>query len=377
MVNYCLPLIDNYSYSSNMLDKMYSQISKIFLDISIDKLIKIEQKSIAIEPYRIDKYLSVDSYIDKYYDLFSEFYNTNFCSKKIVNEIVTGVVEIKYYSFRYKTNKINLYFYIDHRVDFSMDDILVKLTKCFILMEYCKIKDIVKNIYYYPSKFKKELKLGFRLEPENINSGFTTFFSKSANIYIFREEDSDKVFLHELIHSLKLDFALNYDENLENYILENTIVSSNINLSESYTDFYAIIFNILVDSLYTRMDYSNILATELLWQKKVVFHIVRHLEINSIYDIFLKKTENSKVFSQETSVFSYYIIKLILFSNMEFFLKNYPIKEKQLWKTNKQWDFYNDILSSIDYVETIPLISFKRDKYSVRMVYNKLKINKC
>jgi hypothetical protein len=244
-------------------------------------------------------------------------------------------------------------------------------------MELAKIKDIEKTIYFYPSTIKKELRLGYDLSPRNVNSGFTNFIGNiGSNIYIFREEDSDKVFLHECIHSLNLDFITSYSKDLDKFILANTLVNSNINLAESYTDLYAILINSLVDSCYSNVDYREIVATEVLWQKKVVYHILRHMGFSSLDRLFVRKDiEKDIVFRQSTSVFSYYIIKLVLFSNLEYFLKKYPIG--LVWTIETQWDYYEDILKNVDMVKNIPLHSFKKDKYSIRMVYNKLKINNC
>jgi len=363
MVQLCLQTIDNLLYSSKMLDKLYKRVDSIFTKINRVKLTKLEQQL-----YKLDKDPDFSSIF------FSEFRDTHFCSREIVSAMEREVKSITLYRFKYNNNVINLYVYAN---EYPIENILVKLTKCFILMELTQIKDIERNIYFYPSTYKKELRLGYDLSPKNVNSGFTNFIGNiGSNIYIFREEDSDKVFLHECIHSLNLDFATSYSRDLDKFILANTLVNSNINLAESYTDLYAILINSLVDSCYSKVDYREIIATEVLWQKKVVYHILKHMGFSSLDQLFVRKDkEKDTLFRQSTSVFSYYIIKLVLFSNLEYFLSKYPIG--LVWTVDKQWYYYEDILKNIDMVKNIPLHSFKKDKYSTRMVYNKLKINNC
>jgi len=344
-----------------MLDKLYKRVYSIFTKIERIKLTKLEQKV-----YKLDRDPDFSS------RFFSEFSNTHFCSREIVNSMKKEIVTITCYRFSYNSNTINLYVYGEI---YPIEKVLVKLTKCFILMDLVKMRGIERDIYFYPSTYKKELRLGYELSPKNVNSGFTNFIGNvGTSIYIFREEDSDKVFLHECIHSLNLDFATSYSRDLDKFILANTLVNSNINLAESYTDLYAILINSLVDSCYSNIDYREIVATEVLWQKKVVYHILRHMGFSTIDQLFNRK-EKGIVFEQKTSVFSYYIIKLVIFSNLEYFLSKYPIG--LVWTIDKQWDYYEDILKNIDMVKNIPLHSFKKDKYSIRMVYNKLKINNC
>lgn len=361
MVQLCLQTIDNLLYSSKMLDRLYSRVHSIFTKIDKVRLTKLEEQL-----YKLDR--TPDFSIR----FFSEFRDTHFCSREIVSNMEKEVKTITLYRFKYNNNVINLYLYGN---EYPIESILVKLTKCFILMELTQIRDIERDIYFYPSKYKKELRLGYDLSPKHVNSGFTNFIGNvGSSIYIFREEDSDKVFLHECIHSLGLDFATSYSIDLDKFILANTLVNSNVNLAESYTDLYAILINSLVDSCYSSVDYREIIATEVLWQKKVVYHILRHMDFSSTDQLFIRKG-SGRVFIQTTSVFSYYIVKLVLFSNLEYFLKQYPIGLE--WTVDKQWDYYEDILKNIDMVKNIPVHSFKKDKYSIRMVYNKLKINNC
>lgn len=374
MVKLCLLPVDNLLYNSRVLDQLYKNILSVFSKITSTKLVKLDSRTIKLAPPfggNVEQYLERNRIA---YEYFGEFYNARFCSRKIVETMIKEIDTITYYRFKYNSNIINLYAYGN---SISLDSLLVKLTKCFILMEFVNIQNVEKDIYYYPSSFKKELRLGYELSPEHVNSGFTNFIGNiGSSIYIFREEDSDKVFLHECIHSLNLDFSTSYSSQLDKYILSNTLVDSNINLAESYTDLYAILINSLIDSCYTGVDYRQIIATEVLWQKKVVFHILKHMGISNIGELFIdKKHKPKKLFKQKTSVFSYYIIKLVLFSNLDYFIKTYPLGMS--WGQENQWDYYEDILKNIDRVEDIPLKSFKNDRFSIRMVYNKLKINNC
>ena len=98
---------------------------------------------------------------------------------------------------------------------------------------------------------------------------------------------------------------------------------------------------------------------------------------SNIDDIFIINTNSNKKFKQETSVFTYYILKLGVFMNLDEFLRLFPIN-KIKWTQKNQMKYYMFILSGIKQINMDDSYKnrykFKHSKKSVRMTYNELTI---
>jgi hypothetical protein len=127
------------------------------------------------------------------------------------------------------------------------------------------------NIYIYLTFLKKSLPTttihtthtthgNEVLGANHLNTGFTYTFM--PEIIIFRNEEWFKVLVHELIHNFGLDFSEKIiSKECNEYILSMFNVKSDINLFESYTEFWAIvinaIFTITVSSTPTYINKNN------------------------------------------------------------------------------------------------------------------------
>jgi hypothetical protein len=166
-----------------------------------------------------------------------------------------------------------------------------------------------------------------RLYPENINSGS----SNGININIWRYEELNKVLIHELIHYFEIDFYI-ADKNylsIEKFIQNNYCVSGIDRSNESFTETLAIIIHSILMSEYLSMDLSSILHIEATYSLFQVFKILSLFGIKDIKDVY--KTDSCVYnVTQNTSVFSYYIIKCAMLINIDLFLEyletNIPVK---------------------------------------------------
>lgn len=85
----------------------------------------------------------------------------------------------------------------------------------------------------------------------NVNTAFTTTCPRDSEIVVFRKEEWFKVFIHETFHNFGLDFSDMNNSDAHKCILDIFKVRSNVNLYESYTEFWAEIMNALFCSFYT------------------------------------------------------------------------------------------------------------------------------
>jgi hypothetical protein len=139
---------------------------------------------------------------------------------------------------------------------------------------------------------------------KSVNTGYTDF-SKNI-IFLWRHEEIDKVFLHEIIHYLDMDHR-------DEHVKDIAQVSSNGSFYEAITDFWAIYYHIILVSLITRINIKYLLELELGFIKNQALMINEHLKLGSW------KEKPKILVKQNTPAFSYYLIKYLLF---EYFLEN-------------------------------------------------------
>lgn len=152
------------------------------------------------------------------------------------------------------------------------------------------------KLYLILSNLKKVCDYNDDIHPKHVNSGYTDIVEDY--IFIWREEEFEKVTFHELIHLYDKDHR-NEDFSEERYY-------------EALTDMKGIYFNIIYISILT----------------KIKIEILLNLEVNFINNQALYIESILKKNNEHTSAFSYYILKAKLF--------NYIINEI----TEKEW---NDI----------------------------------
>jgi len=190
-------------------------------------------------------------------------------------------------------------------------------------------------VYFYFTSLKKELPSSniYILDEHNVNTAFTTTCPKDSEIVVFRYEEWFKVFIHETFHNFGLDFSDMSNDESKKCILNIFKVNSDVNLYESYTEFWAEIINALFCSFLALKDKNDI--NEFLSNSEFFinfertysfFQLVKTLNFMglSYKDLYLN-TERSRMlrdnlYKEKTSVLSYYVIKTILINNYQGFL---------------------------------------------------------
>ena len=108
-------------------------------------------------------------------------------------------------------------------------------------------------VYLYFTSLEKSLPSSNveTLDELNVNTAFTTTCPRDSEIVVFRKEEWFKVLIHESFHNFALDFSDMNNSHAHKCILDIFKVNSNVNLYESYTEFWAEIMNALFCSFYT------------------------------------------------------------------------------------------------------------------------------
>jgi hypothetical protein len=154
-------------------------------------------------------------------------------------------------------------------------------------------------IYLILSLFKKNIP-SYKKEiicPKHINSGYT---DKGENyIVVWREEEFEKVLLHELLHLCELD-----NSNDEHKINSPFKITGIERYFEAITDYYAILFYLVYISILTHKSVYSLFQIEYQFIKNQAIMMNKYLNLN-----------NSIIIKQESSAFEYYIVKYMIFFN--------------------------------------------------------------
>jgi hypothetical protein len=268
-------------------------------------------------------------------------FNSNSFPNIVRNHIYELTMSEIYYTFSLYGRNIKIIFIVEEdNFEFKIetfnsyvDAIIMWL---YILNKYAS-KQCVNSlvIYLYFTSLEKNIpdsKISI-LNEINVNTAFTTTCPKDSEIVVFRKEEWFKVFIHETFHNFALDFSDMNNNEANKCILNIFKVNSNVNLYESYTEFWAEIINALFCSFISLKNKSNI-DTFLSNSEFFInfertfsfFQLVKTLNFMGLkYKDLYSNTEHSSIlrdnlYKEKTNVLSYYIIKTVLINNYQGFL---------------------------------------------------------
>lgn len=180
------------------------------------------------------------------------------------------------------------------------------------------------HIYLYMTPLKKLLSQS-TIGVDNVNSGMNTRdrhcsqHEETNEIVIYREEDWFKVFIHESIHSFRLDF----DDPMKEEMTRIFSVNSEINLFEAYTEFWAKMINMLVcaslmeDNFDGVMKVMNVMVQ--MDKQFAVFQVVKILRhMGLTYGDLLNGTNK---YREGTNVFAYFVLNMCLMNHYNDFIQ--------------------------------------------------------
>ena len=264
-----------------------------------------------IKNIHIDYTKNIDINVDAY---LTKHLNSSFISKQIKIELMDSITSINKINVTYKSH--SLYFYNfchkHSKKNINYKQWIIMSIYAFSIAELYKLHVDNLYVYLYPSTYKKYIPSHGPITPNNINSGYTTINNNITNRYIvlFRKEDVENVFVHELIHYLHIDKSL---YNISDYFIKTFFnINSTILLKEGYTEVLTILYISLCNSILLNKDFKDILYNEL------VYSLLQSNKTFSIYNI--NNSDDFKNWSDDTNAFAYVIIKTIALYNIGIFL---------------------------------------------------------
>jgi hypothetical protein len=220
------------------------------------------------------------------------------------------------------------------------NDYVKKLLVWFTFINSYTVRQCSKRltVYVYFTSLKKVLPESniHVLEENNVNTAFTYTCREDSEIVVFRKEEWFKVLMHETMHNFALDFSdMNY-EVVDQKIVSLFPVATRGNSFEAYTEFWAEILNASLCSYYMMTGLEKHPENEFVKNfeffmqfEKVfgIFQMVKALHFMGLkyYDLYSTDEKSqlmrSAFYKEKTNVLSYYVIRVILLSNWQGFLR--------------------------------------------------------
>ena len=245
------------------------------------------------------------------------------------------------------------------------------------------------HIYITTTDLEKKLPKNKQqiLDQINCNSAFTTSCKPSTTIHIYRQEEWFKVFIHETFHCLGLDFSHLNQNNCKNIILSTFPLHIDLRLYECYTELFAEIIYLLFTCCNKRKSIEtvfNLFKKEL--KQLQILSFFQCAKILHHYNLTVEQLyKRGSHYSENTPVFSYYILKSMMlfhfsdfinwcskhnktiqFHNTKTNLKDFCIFIKNKIESPKQ-GVYDNIINN-----TIPIVHDNND--GISDVYKNLKM---
>jgi hypothetical protein len=286
----------------------------------------------------------------------SNLMDSSFMPNNIKDKILYSILGYVKTTIKIGKITVNVYYGLFKKSDFNKLSIIKKeIMSALRIIKFCTLYKNLKtmeklDIYLYLTDFQKNIPKNpvLVLNENNCNSAVTFACASNGKVLIYRKEEWKKVLIHELFHSLCLDFAGSNYDTLRDNIKNIFNVNSDFEISESYTEFWATIVNSCFISYSLLDNYDDIdnflLFTDFCIQLERMFSLYQMIKILNYmglrYDYLYKNDDMSKglrkiLYKEDTNVLCYYIIKTILLYFNDEFLEWCMLYNNNILKFNK------------------------------------------
>ena len=326
----------------NFLIKNYNNLFKIKrkretnnILLEIFKMINMSEKEIIKikNENKIEKNIEKNTTFD---NELMDLLNGRFTPPQIKEYINNNNTNVAIFKTVVNKRNITLNFYTTEKEDYSLDELENKAVLFFTIFNFLSMSSNSRcgetiKINLFLTDFKKNLPSNKNniLGCDNVNSAATYHCAKNGTILIFRKEEMIKVFIHESMHALGLDW-------FNNSVLNDDIqsifhIKSKFLINESYVEFWANILNCcLISYKINKLDKKKYLSHvnycinfEILFSIFQIVKILKYMGLSykQLYksDPVNKKMCNDK-YKETSNVFSYYILKSVFLFNYNGFL---------------------------------------------------------
>ena len=203
------------------------------------------------------------------------------------------------------------------------------------------------EVFIYLVPFKKQLPNNTKIiKQTHANNAFTFACMERNEINRFRSEEWFKVLIHETIHALGIDFSRFNYSHVVDPMLDNTYhIGIEYNFHEAYCETVANIMNVLLLTFKLPFDSFIKTFTSKMFSE-TIFSLYQSAKTMNYFDIDYSKIIKNKettAYTENTPLFSYFIIKSCFLYNLDAFLKS---RSKKGFVTDKN----NDIIELTKFI---------------------------
>jgi hypothetical protein len=294
--------------------------------------------------FKFNKNKLVIQELDNKQDLVYLIKDNSFLNKKKYLELAKQDLLISQYT--YENITITVYNLNNKDLDIKFIIECVKIIEHVAENIFNKNINIQVNINLFLTDEKKKFGKTKILEGDNINSGVTLL---DSYIFIWRYEEVYKVLLHELIHYYNIAMK---DKDIKEDI--NICFKGRNSINEAITESLAIIIYSYLIAKNKNLNLARKINSELVFNFFQVNKILTFFDLKSIKNLFTDTCNRYIV--QNTSVVSYFIIKVILLNNFE--------------------EYFDFILNSpeLDYNKFVKVLNSSLEKSDLLINLDKIKI---
>uniref|UniRef100_A0A6C0EST8 Uncharacterized protein n=1 Tax=viral metagenome TaxID=1070528 RepID=A0A6C0EST8_9ZZZZ len=319
---------------------------------------------------------------------------------EIRHEIENNEQTTKIYEFKVKNRNIRVFFIFPMQgSQLNEKEMMKYIERMFIWLSIAYKYSPVNcaknlNVYLYLTDLKKMLPTidASPIDWEHANTAFTyscreehiTSHNENkdiadiSEINIFRKEEWFKVFIHETIHCMGLDFS-HMDTGFSNSKINSMFnINIDVKLFESYTECLAEIMNSIFFVYYSVINNKNVENIDYIYEKieenmknEILFSLFQCVKVLDHYGLSYKNMyENTnenrelcKKYSEKSPIFAYYVLKPILLFHINDFVdwinknnKGSLSFKKTVENINNYCMFFENFHKTPEYIDVIQIV---------------------
>lgn len=209
------------------------------------------------------------------------------------------------------------------------------------------------------SSHKKVLPNKGELGPVNVNSGFTSrdFSNNTSSIVIYRKEEVMKVLIHEVLHAFDID-SKRINSQAEKPVADFFKLTvkgrghQHLSINESFTDTYACILNVAVAAMLMSQDivqreriFLKLLRVETAHVCTMAAKVMKYVGLELMSGDTIPQM--SSLYSENTHVISYYLLKALNMLNIVQFVKFLSSNDMTIGSISKYSEYMMSSISSV------------------------------
>ena len=300
------------------------------------------------------------NYAVKKYDMKKSFGSSDYFPATIKKEIIKNYSYSILYTFKINNRDFKIIFIsnkdINNEIAYYSYMIRYVYMWLYIICNYTNSTCVKRlTITIFMTDYKKKLPdtINKVIGVDNVNSGYSDMCQEEGSIVIYRKEEWFKVLIHETFHNFGLDIS-NYNKSEINKRLKSLYkLDIDYNIYETYTEFWAEVINCIFIS-YSLLEDINDKESFLLYFETLMYieKCFSFIQVNKIlrwnkltYDDF--KDYKPTTYKQDSNVFEYYILKLVLINNYKNFILWCDKNNNELFNFKNTSNNFNGILNFI------------------------------